>query len=178
MAVDLDPELPLAHAAIGNLLMRRNEFDEAVRWAERAVVLGPNDPDNYAMLANIYSFVGRGADAVELMLKAIEFDPNYSPRYGMYLGRAYLLTRQPEAAIPYLRDAAIRAPDFWPPYLFLAGAYAHLGRRDEAVAALAAMRQYVKLDSIAEYFSVSPIQPGPERDFLVEGLALAGLPRE
>ena len=120
-AIELDPTLPLAHLTMGNLHLRRHDYDEAAGWAERAVALGPSDPENYAGLANIYSFMGRAADALALMRKAVELDPNYPPRYGMYLGRAYLFTRQPEAAVPHLRDAASRAPDYWPAHLLPRG---------------------------------------------------------
>ena len=44
---------------MGNLHLRRHDYDEAAGWAERAIALGPNDPENYAGLANIYSFMGR-----------------------------------------------------------------------------------------------------------------------
>ena len=176
-AIALDPTLALAHLSMGNLSLRRHDYDEAVAWAERAVALDPGDPENFAGLANIYSFIGRSADAVALMREAIALDPIYPPRYAMYLGRAYLLSRQPEAAVPYLRDAASRAPDYWPASLYLAAACGQLGRLDEARAALAEARRYVEVASVADYATSNDFQPGPERDYLLDGLALAGLPR-
>ena len=163
---------------MGNLSLRRHDYDEAVAWAERAVALDPGDPENYAGLANIYSFMGRTGEALALMRKAVELDPNYPPRYGMYLGRAYLFTRRPEAAVPHLRDAASRAPDYWPAHLFLAAAYGHLGRPDEAGVALAAARRYITLTSLRDADPADDYRAGPERDYYLEGLALAGLPRE
>ena len=177
-AVELDPTLALAHLTMGNLHLRRHDYDEAAGWAERAIALGPNDPENYAGLANIYSFMGRAADALALMRKAIELDPNYPPRYGMYLGRAYLFTRQPEAAVLHLRDAASRAPDYWPAHLYLAAAYGHLGRADEAAAALAAVRRQTRLASLRDADPADDYRAGPEKDYFLQGLALAGLPRE
>jgi tetratricopeptide (TPR) repeat protein len=150
-AVAFDPALPLAHLTMGNLHLRRHDYDEAVRWSEAALAPSPNDPENHAGLANIYSFVGRAADALPLMQQAITLDPSYPPLYAMYIGRAYLLARQPEAAVPHLRDAAGRAPYFWPASLFLAAAYAHLGRPGEATAALAATRQFVRFTWVANY---------------------------
>ena len=177
-AAALDPALPLAHLTMGNLYLRRQNYEEAVRWGEAALALNPNDPENQAGLANIYSFVGRAADALPLMQRAITLDPSYPPLYAMYLGRAYLLTRQPEASLPYLRDGANRAPYFWPANLFLATAYGHLGRLREAAAALAAAQQFVKFTSVADYMANNDYKSGPERDCLIEGLAAAGLPRE
>ena len=177
-AVELDPTLALGHLTMGNLHLRRHDYDEAAGWAERAIALGPNDPENYAGLANIYSFMGRAADALALMRKAVELDPNYPPRYGMYLGRAYLFTRQLEAAVLHLRDAASRAPDYWPAHLYLAAAYGHLGRADEAAAALAAVRRQTRLASLRDADPADDYRAGPEKDYFLQGLALAGLPRE
>ena len=177
-AVELDPTLALGHLTMGNLHLRRHEYDEAADWAERAITHGPNDPENYAGLANIDSFMGRAADALALMRKAVELDPNYPPRYGMYLGRAYLFMRQPEAAVLHLRDAASRAPDYWPAHLFLAAAYGHLGRVDEAAAALVAVRRQTRLASLRDADPADDYRAGSEKDYFLQGLALAGLPRE
>ena len=177
-AVSLDPSLSFAHMTMGNLHLRRHEYDEAVRWAERAVELSPNNPENYAGLANIYSFVGRSRDAVSLMRKAIELDPNYPPRYSMYIGRAHVLAGEPAAAVPYLQDAVSRSPDFWPAHLFLASAYGHLGRLSEAKTALAAVQRYAGFTSIKDYAAGTDYKEGPEKDYVLEGLTLAGMPPE
>lgn len=177
-AVELDPALPLAHVTVGNLLMRRHDYDEAVQWAERAIALNPNDPENYSGLANIYSFIGRAEEAVTLMRKAVELDPNYPPRYGMYLGRAYLLARKPEAAVPPLRKAAGLAPDYWPANLFLAAAYGHLGRATEAGIALTAAQKHGGFVTMADFTALTDYEAGPEKDYLAEGLALAGMQRQ
>ena len=176
-AVSLDPSLSFAHMTMGDLHLRRHDYDEAVRRAERAVELNPNDPENYAGLANIYSFVGRSRDAVSLMRKAIELDPNYPPRYGMYIGRAHLLAGQPAAAVPYLQDAVSRSPGFWPAHLSLASAFGHLGRPTEAKAALAAVQRYAGFTSIKAYAAGTDYKEGPEKDYVLEGLELAGMPR-
>jgi len=71
-----------------------------------------------------------------------------------------------------------RAPDYWPSSFYLAAACGQLGKSDEARAALAAARQYVEVVSVADFAMANDYWPGPELDFLLEGLALAGLPRE
>jgi len=60
----------------------------------------------------------------------------------------------------------------------LAAACGQLGQLNEARAALAAARRYVEVVSVADYAMASDYRPGAELDFLLEGLALAGLPRE
>jgi hypothetical protein len=105
--------------------------------------------------------------------KAIELDPNYLPVYGMCLSRAYLFTRQPEAPVPHLQDAAGRGPDYWPAHLFPGSAYGHIGRPEEVGAALAAARRRTRLASLRDADPADDFKAGPERDYFLEGLALA-----
>ena len=177
-AVALDQTLPVAHLIMGDLHLRRHDYEEAVVWAERAIALNPNDPDNYAALANIKTFMGKSAEALPLMRKAIDLDPNYPPLYDMYIGRAYLAARQPAAAVPHLRRCTSRMPDHWPAQLFLAAAYGQLGQLADAGAALAAARRYIKIDSVQDYAKGTAWKSGPESDYVFEGMALAGLSRD
>jgi TolB-like protein/Tfp pilus assembly protein PilF len=176
-AVALDQTLPVAHMIMGDLFVRQHDYEEAVVWVEKAILLNPNDPDNYAALANIKTFLGKSAESLSLMRKAIDLDPNYPPIYDMYIGRAYLATRQPAAAIPHLRNCVSRMPDHWPAHFYLAAAYGHLGQLADAGAALAAARRYTKIDSIQGYAKTAAWKLGPESDYVFEGLALGGLPR-
>jgi signal transduction histidine kinase len=62
-ALELDPALPMANLAMGKLLLRRHDYAEAIVWAKKAIALNVNDPEGYAGLANILSFVNRAAEA-------------------------------------------------------------------------------------------------------------------
>ena len=73
---------------------------------------------------------------------------------------------------------ASRAPDYWPAHLFLAAAYGHLGRPDEAAAALVAVRRQTRLASLRDADPADDYRAGLEKDYFLQGLALAGLSRE
>ncbi|MGO4678048.1 adenylate/guanylate cyclase domain-containing protein [Bosea sp. 2YAB26] len=175
-ALGADPTLPMAHMVMGDLLLRRHAHDEAARWAKRAVELNPNDAEYYAGLANIISFMGRSEEAIALMQRAFVLDPLHSPNYDMYLGRALLLSRRFDEALPYLRDCARRAPDYWPCHLFSAVTDAHMGHNDAAKAALDELRRSSPIRTVQDFLGPGDYLPGPTFDLISEGLAKAGLP--
>jgi adenylate cyclase len=177
-ALAADPGLPLAHMAMGDLLLRRLAHDEAVRWAKRAIELNPSEAEYQAGLANILTFMGRSDEAIPLMQRAFELDPLHPPNYDMYLGRALLLSRRPNEALPYLRDCARRVPDYWPCHLFSAVAFAHLGQQAAALAAIEELRRHSTIRSVNGYLSTGEYLPGPTRDMIRDGLIKAGLPLE
>jgi adenylate cyclase len=175
-AIALDPSLSVAYKTTGDLYLRQHHYDEAAEWARKAIALNQNEPENYAGLANIYSVTGRSRDALPLIEKALVLDPLNPPVYDFYLGRIYLHLREPDRAIPHLRTCARRAPDFWVCHAYLAAAYGQTDANEAAHAALAEMMRYYAVGSIAQYRDASDQKAGPEQDYLVEGLARAGLP--
>jgi tetratricopeptide (TPR) repeat protein len=84
---------------------------------------------------------GRPAEGLPLIEIAMRLDPHYPYLYLFWLGHAlHSLERYEEAAAAYRRVIS-RNPDFFYAHLFLAAAYAQLGRMEEAKAeAAAAMR--------------------------------------
>ena len=70
----------------------------------------------------------------------------------------------------------MRAPDFWPCQTTLVISLAHVGHMAEARSALARFRVLTGTSSIAEHLRRTEIQPGPERDRIIDGLRKAGLP--
>jgi len=147
-----------------------------VTWVKKAIDLDPNDPENYAALANIFCFINRNGEGLPLIQKAIALDPLHEPTLDMYLGRAYTFVGKFDEAIPYLRDCVSRAPDFWPCHAQLAAAYAHSGKLDLARQELAEMRRYYPVKSARQYRDEGDNQPGPETDRFFNCLILAGLP--
>jgi adenylate cyclase len=177
-ALALDATLPFAHLVRGDLYLRQHQFDQAVTWVKKAIDLDPNDPQNYAALANVFNFINRNGEGLPLIQKAIALDPLHEPALDMYLGRAYNFIGKFDEAIPHLRLCTSRAPDFWPCHANLAAAYGNSGKLDLARQELAEMRRYYPVKSVKQYRDQSDNQPGPETDRLFKGLNLAGLPAE
>ncbi|PVE24213.1 hypothetical protein DC522_12120 [Microvirga sp. KLBC 81] len=177
-ALAADPTLPMAHMVMGNLLMRRREHDEAVRWLKRAIELNPSEAEYYAGLANILTIMGRSDEAIALMQRAFLLNPLHPPNYDMYLGRALLLSRRFEEALLYLRDCSRRAPDYWPCHLFSAITYAYLDQRAAALSAIEDLHRTSQIRSVRDFLDMGDYLPGPALDFMRDGLAKAGLPME
>jgi adenylate cyclase len=97
-ALALEASLPIANRVLGNLHLRADEHAEAIRWSQRAVALNPGEAESYAWLANVLSYAGRSAEALEQLEHARRLDPLHPPLWDFYLGRALLhLGRYQEA---------------------------------------------------------------------------------
>jgi tetratricopeptide (TPR) repeat protein len=175
-ALAADPSLPLAHMVIGDLFLPQLVHDEAVRWARRAVELNPSEAEYHAGLANILTFAGEAEEAVSLMRRAFVLDPLHPPNYDMYLARALLLGHQFNEALPYLRDCARQAPDYWPCHLFSAVAYAHLDQTAAARLAVEDLRKHSMIRSADEFLQTGEYLSGSDRELIRQGLTRAGLP--
>ena len=100
----------------------------AVTWAERAVALNPGEAESHAWLANVLSYVGRSAEALEQIAHAIRLDPLYPPLWEFYKGRALLHLGQYEEALASFEVCARRGLSFhW--RLHMVAALAQLGSK-------------------------------------------------
>jgi TolB-like protein/DNA-binding winged helix-turn-helix (wHTH) protein len=175
-ALAVAPSLPFANLVLGDLYMRAHEYDNAVLWARKAIELNPGDAESYAGLANIYTFIGRSAEAVPLMQIALRHDPVHPPLYDFYLGRAYVFSGEYEKAVAPLRSCTRSTPDFWPCPTYLSVALAHIGRREDAHIALESSRRLHAMNSIRDYVGQSDFRPDAQFDRVLDGLRKAGLP--
>ena len=176
-ALQLESSLPLANRVIGILHLRARQHSDAVMWSERAVALNPGEAESHAWLANVLSYVGRSAEALDQLAHAIRLDPLYPPLWDFYLGRALLhLGRYDEAAdrLATCERRGLTVGRHWRRYL--AAALAHLGRLDEAQAALTEAAALQGYGSIREIYRSDSYVESVELDRLVEGLRKAGVP--
>jgi adenylate cyclase len=174
-ALSLEASLPLANRVLGNLHQRAREYADAVTWAQRAVALNPGEAESYAWLANVLSYIGRSAEALEQLAHARRLDPLHPPLWDFYIGRALLHLGRYEEAVASFNICARRGLSFhW--RLYMTAALAQLGRQDEARAVLqdpAATRTYA---SIAEIRRFESYLESSESDRFLAGLRMAGLP--
>ena len=174
-AVQLDPNLPMAHANLGQVLMWKRQHDASIAAFERAVALNPNDVDWRFSLALVYA--GQPKRAIEVAETYMRLDPFHTPLASGVLGFAHYMLKQYAQALPLLRDSVSRAPELRPSHAWLAATYAQLGQIEEAR---------------AETFEILRLQPNytiagttrrlvsfkhakDEKHFL-DGLRKAGLP--
>jgi TolB-like protein/DNA-binding winged helix-turn-helix (wHTH) protein len=100
-ALELDPDLPEAHRAMGAMfLIDRWDWADADRETLRAISLSPQDGDLYYLRACVLQAVNREAEAIDLGKKAMEIDP-FSRPYA--LASLYEYTRQFDATLAEIR---------------------------------------------------------------------------
>jgi len=119
---------------------------------------------------------GRPAAAVEYMLQAIRHDPYPPPIYLTYLGNAYYLTQQYDAAFATLRDAVEAMPDYKAASVWLAAAAAQSMHLQEAKTTVAIVLHEDPEFTIHDWLRHIGFERQIDGDRLAEGLRNAGFP--
>jgi len=174
-AVQLDPNLPEAHAALGFVLGRRREHEAAVAEFERAMALNPNFTD--WRHGDALMFAGDSARAIEAGERLRRLDPFYPPIAPLTLGLAHYLLRQYSQALPLMRECASRAPNSRVAHVFLAATHAQLGNIEQARAEAAeVLRIEPKYTIEGTQARTTPFKRREDAEHFFDGLRKAGLP--
>ena len=164
-ALELDPNIPEAHAQLAFAYMQHWQWRDAEAEYRRALELNPNDAAAYRGFGGWLMVQGRMDEALAMSRRAVELDPLgeagadlgwvlfHARRYDeatrelrsvvavhpdnacarSILGRVLICTGQSQEAISLLEDA-VSSTDRSPGSIqWLAVAYAHAGRRAEAL---------------------------------------------
>ena len=174
-AVQLDPNLPQAHAALGHVLGRRREHEAAVAEFERAMALNPNFTD--WRFARFSCYAGDPARAIEAVERHMRLDPFYVPLAPGLLGLAHYMLKQYSQALPLLRECVSRAPNLRGGHVWLAATYAQLGNIEEARAEAAeVLRIEPKWTIEGTQARLSAFKRTEDAEHFFDGLRKAGLP--
>jgi adenylate cyclase len=142
-ALELDPTLPDAHAALGYTYVWLWRWDDALRELARAVELNPNHSRSRQWYGEVLAQTGRTAEAESQLRQAVALDP-LSPVAHGNLGLVFFLSGRVPEAIAQLEATQRMDPGLGFPLLLLHRAYLLAGRHDEA---RAAGRRFAELDS-------------------------------
>jgi TolB-like protein/Tfp pilus assembly protein PilF len=143
----LDPLSPTVQSFFGRVLYRARKFDEAIAHLNRAIELAPQSPAGaYHRLAEVYEQLGRYAEALALLEKAISVED----RSASVLLRARIYARMGKRKEARQILDASRGRD---PQL-LATVYAALGEKDEAFRLL--FRAIEEPQGLPVYMKTSP----------------------
>jgi len=133
-SVELDEELPEAHAAAGKVAFFYDwDWGEAEKQLLRAYDLDPNDSEALLYLGQFYSNVGKHQRALELSDRARKLDPltiNRAALEGQFL---YYAGRYDDS-INVLQQTIDMNPNHWLPWMFIARPYIEKGMFREAIA--------------------------------------------
>ena len=142
-AVELDPDLGAAWAALGQLKgFADYQWEEAERDLRRAVDLSPGDAQVRLIYANHLMITGRNPEAEAEARRALEIDP-LSPYGQTSLGWVLWFSSRFEQAIAQGRRALDLDPHYVEAYLLLLCAYSLQGSHGEAIATGEKLRSLV-----------------------------------
>ena len=141
-AIKLDPGYAIAHHWYSNYLMYMGRFDESFNELDIALKLDPFSLIMNRDLGELYYFSRKYDKAVEQFLKAIEIDPNFIYLHAD-LGISYLLMGRNEEALTEIQK---EPSDIW-----LAIAYAHMGKEDKAKKILSEQVLQSEKSSVSPY---------------------------
>jgi predicted Zn-dependent protease len=130
-ALELDPQLPLAHALLGEVALAGEHLDEAIAEFEKERSRNPLDGGIYDRLGDAYTRAGDYTKAQQSLQRALLLEPNSTGPY-ILLGKALLKRQDPASAMMYLERAEKMDPDNYITHSLLAQAYRSLGRVEDA----------------------------------------------
>jgi adenylate cyclase len=174
-AVELDPELPIAHATLGWASLWVGDHARALATTERSVQLAPNDADILIWRAFCLSWCGCAIEATNLLETAFRLNPHVPALYYLARGQNYFVMEAFDRAIDVLGQGTMKFPTFIPCYLFLAASLALSGQMDEAAKVKADIhRLSPNYSANAAAFFVAWKYPA-DGDRMKRGLSLAGV---
>jgi adenylate cyclase len=107
-AVELDPLLPEAQAALGAVLTWLHQYDASVAAFERAIALNPSYADWRFGWALVQS--GDSRRAIEVLRSSMRLDPFHGPLVLFCLGLAHFMLEEYTEALAIMRDFVAQAP--------------------------------------------------------------------
>jgi TolB-like protein len=133
-ALQMDPELAEAHAAMGITYAREFDWENATSSFEHAMTLNPNLSEiRTSYSASTLLPQGHAAKALDILAGAVEMDP-LSLAVKREVGMAQFIGGRYEEAIVNLRQVVAADPDFTYAANVLARALTFAGRPEEAIA--------------------------------------------
>ncbi len=128
-ALTLDPHLPLAHFMQGEIFLFKSQTGAALKEFEAERAANPMYPPVYERLGDLYSRIGKLAEAQEVLMKALSLDTSSTGPF-ILLGKVLLRRGDPANALLYLHHAEHMDPDNVTTHTLLSQAYRGMG--DEA----------------------------------------------
>lgn len=175
-AVALDPDSSAARRTLGHAHVWAQQFESAIAETERAVELNPSNADARRALGNRLDLVGRTPEGIAQMEWALRLNPR-DPRRWVQIGfisRAHLDARHYDEALSWARQAVQLRPDQPETHFRLAVCLAHLGRREQARAAIVRCER-LRRGFVAAKSSWKPYADPARNEHFFDGLRRLGL---
>jgi adenylate cyclase len=135
----LDDHQPDVYALWNTIYLGQRQHEKAIEAGEKALILGPNNACNTAILSQTMYFAGRAKEAIELMQKAMRLSPYHPDWYLGILALAHIMMDRYEEGLEIaekqlhlVKNRGVFGRGLILSHLILAEANIHLGRKEEA----------------------------------------------
>ena len=172
-ALLVDEEEAWCHMVLGFTHLHRRHFELAVKHCERAVNLNPSDPELAAKLGLVLTDVGRPAEAIALIERAMHLSPLNPEAFHDYLALALFGARRYDAALRVLRETP--EPTFYY-HVWMAACLVHLGNLAAARAEASKVAELAPGFTISRFVAMEPIRNPHDLANWADALQLAGFP--
>jgi len=173
-AVELDRTNQFAYVALAQAQFFRRDLAAFAPTAERAMALNPLNTDAVGILGLEIVHTGEFERGNAIVLRAMELNPNHAG--WMHFAPLWSHFHNGEYELAIERANQVNVPGLFWPYLVVASACGHLGRRSEAEAAV---RDLLALDPNFSEHARSNVESwhfaSGLMDPILEGLRKAGL---
>ncbi len=130
-ALEIDPQLPLAHGLLGEIALAEEHLNNAIDEFEKERAQNPLEGSIYDRLGDAYIRVGQYTKAEQALQRALLLEPSSTGPY-ILLGKALMANQDPAGAVMYLERAEKMDGKNALTHWLLAQAYRSLGRLDDA----------------------------------------------
>ncbi|NNF89784.1 MAG: tetratricopeptide repeat protein [Boseongicola sp.] len=176
-AIATDSRDPWAHSMLGiAVLWFKKDHAAALGAMRRGIELNPSNAYFHGLCSYVLAFCGEPREALAEIDTANRMNPLAPAVFLGFRGRALLLKRDLDAAIPILQQMVSEMPGHSNALGYCAAALVHAGRMDDAkamVAELAAANPHYRLGALRTRL---PIKNPEDVDYIVDALQAAGLP--
>jgi adenylate cyclase len=173
-AVQLDPNLPEAHAILAFVLTFKHQHDASMAAVERALELNPNYLDwrlGYPLV-----LAGHSRRAIEVVRAYMRLDPFHPPFASFLLGLAHFMLREYSQALTVLRGYVSQVPQLPWGHLYLAMTLARSGQVDAARAEIAEVLRIDPSVTIGTARTLTTFKHAKDDKHFYDALRKAGLP--
>ena len=130
-ALEIDPQLPLAHQLLGEAALAKGDSAGAIRELEAERKINPLNGVLYDRLGDAYLRSEQYEQAQQALNRAVLLEPNATGPY-ILLGQTFLKLKQPIQALHYLDHAVKMDPSNYITHNLLGQAYKATGQMAEA----------------------------------------------
>ncbi|HKV24650.1 MAG TPA: tetratricopeptide repeat protein [Candidatus Acidoferrum sp.] len=130
-AVELDPNLPLAHEVLGEIYLYHSQIEPAIAEFQKELKVNPGYAAAYYKLADCYSRIQKFDNAERLLQRSIWLDPTSTGPF-ILLGKVLEKKGETQLAVRALQRALTMDPNNPIPHHLLGEAYRSLGRVEDA----------------------------------------------